>query len=353
MDIFEKYNIRPVTLFKSAGALLVGLVVVLFAVQMIGGTVRPFLADTRIGLQNVVPGIFGGDAVSESGAPSYGGKGGNAYGMDGVDLSYRNVAGTSLPYPGVPPAGDTAEAFEVKSYDVIIESRDFLQTCASLADLKAKDYVIFQNANEHDRGCDYAFKVKNANVEEILGLLKSFDPKEFSQNTYTIQQLITDYTSEVELLEKKGKSIDETLANAIKAYDEITDVATRSQNAESLARIIDSKIQIIERLTQQRISINAQLDQLSRAKAEQLDRLAYTTFHVNVYESKFVDGEELKDSWKAAIRDFVRNINKTVQDVTINLIALMFVAMQFVLYFFILLFVAKYVWRLAVKVWKK
>lgn len=349
MDIFEKYNVRPATLLKSAGALLLGLVVVLFAVQMIGGTVRPFLADMQKGSR------FGG--ASEAMAPSYGGmgSGGAAYDMNdgGVNLSYRNVVGTSLPYPDVPPAGDNAEAFEVKSYDAIIESRDFLKTCAALADLKAKDYVVFQNANEHDRGCDYAFKVKNANVEEVLTLLKSFDPKELSQNTYTIQQLINDFTSEVEILEKKRASIDETLENAIKAYDQITDVATRTQNAESLAKIIDSKIQIIERLTQQRISINAQLEQLSRAKAEQLDRIAYTSFHVNVYENKFVDGETLKDSWKAAIRDFVQNVNKTVQDMTINLVALAFVAMQFVLYFFILLFVAKYIWRAAVKIWKK
>jgi len=213
--------------------------------------------------------------------------------------------------------------------------------------------VIFENANEHDHGCDYAFKVANANVEEILGVLNGLDPKELSQNTYTIKQLITDFTSETEILEKKRASIDQTLADAIKAYDQIKDVAIRTQNAESLAKIIDSKIQIIERFTQQRIAINAQLDQLGRAKADQLDRLVYKYFHVNVYESKFVDGEALKDSWKAAIRDFVRDVNETIQDMTINLVALLFVAMQLVLYAVVVVIIAKYVWKLVMYLWKK
>jgi hypothetical protein len=342
MDIFEKYNIRFVPTLKVIGAAVGGVLVVLFVVQMVGSTFGSVF-------QKVAPTMYRGDydngvAMSENAAGSYGGVGGG--------LSIRNTVG-SLPYPDAPVAGNDAEAFEVTSYNAIIESRDFAKTCGVIAGLKAKEYVIFENANEYDHGCDYAFKVANANVEEILGVLNGLDPKELSQNTYTIKQLITDFTSETEILEKKRASIDQTLADAIKAYDQIKDVAIRTQNAESLAKIIDSKIQIIERLTQQRIAINAQLDQLGRAKADQLDRLVYKYFHVNVYESKFVDGEALKDSWKAAIRDFVRDVNETIQDMTINLVALLFVAMQLVLYAVVVVIIAKYVWKLVMYLWKK
>ncbi len=140
---------------------------------------------------------------------------------------------------------------------------------------------------------------------------------------------------------------------AIKAYDEITALATRTQDAESLAKIIDSKIQILERLTQERININEQLDRLSRAKAEQLDRLDYTYFTINVYENTYFNGQGLKDSWKEAVREFVQNLNQIAQGLTIGFVTLILFAVQYILCFFILLVMAKYVWQFAKYIWKK
>jgi len=179
------------------------------------------------------------------------------------------------------------------------------------------------------------------------------DPKELNENTYTIKRLVDDYTSEAQILQKKMESIEKTLADAIRAYDDVTQLATRMQNVESLAKIIDSKIGIIERLTQERININAQLERLERAKAEQLDRLDYTYFSVSVLENKFVDGQSLKDSWKIEIKSFVRDINKVFQDITINLVLLLSLILQYVIYLFIILIVAKYGWQLVKYIWKR
>jgi len=157
----------------------------------------------------------------------------------------------------------------------------------------------------------------------------------------------------VDILKKKIASIEKTLADAVSAYDQVTRLATQTQNVDSLAKIIDSKIGIIERLTQERININAQLERLSRAKAEQLDRLDYTYFNVSVVENKFIDGQNLKDSWKAAIKNFVRDVNNVFQDITVNLVTLLFLILQYVIYFFIVLMVVKYGWRSVKYIWKK
>ena len=183
--------------------------------------------------------------------------------------------------------------------------------------------------------------------------LKALDPKDLSENTYTIKSQIDDFTSETEILEKKLASIDATLKSALNSYDDISAVATRNQDAASLAKIIDSKFAIIERLTLERLNISAQLERYSRTKAEQLDKLEYTYFHVNVYENKFVDGENLKDSWKASIRNFVHTVNQALQDATLNVIAFLFVIIPYIIYFFILLFIVKYIWRGARYIWNK
>ncbi len=280
-------------------------------------------------------------------------EGGN-YAVSGksMDLSTRNVMGIMPPiYGGT--TGNSAEAFEVTDYNATIETNDLDSTCGAIASWKAKDYVIFENSSTYDRGCNYTFKVEKDYVTETLAALKGLDPKELIENTRTIKNVVDDYTSQTEILQKKLAAIDQTLKNAMEAYDEITEIATKSNDASSLAKIIDSKIQIIERLTQERINVSMQLDQYARAKAQELDKLDYTYFNVAVYENKYVDGKNIADSWKQALRNFVSNINRTIQDITIGLIAFILIAIQYLIYIFILVVFAKYAWRMIRKLWKK
>jgi hypothetical protein len=285
----------------------------------------------------------------------YGSKMGYAVAPSMPELSARNVAqsrAASMPYPmpgGVP--GDNAEEFEVTQYNATIETRRIEETCGAITALKSRSDVIFENATASDRNCDFTFKVKHASVEEVLAKIKALNPKDISENSYTIKRQVDDYTKEIEVLEKKRASIDETLRSAISAYNEVTTLATRSQNAEALASIINSKISLIERLTQENININEQIDRYTRSKADQLDQLDYSYFYIHVYENKFLDGEQLVDSWKQALRDFVWNVNKVVQDLTLNLILLLAFVFQWILYAFIALIVAKYGWKFTKYFW--
>ena len=92
---------------------------------------------------------------------------------------------------------------------------------------------------------------------------------------------------------------------------------------------------------------------MNESKADQLDRLEYAYFRVDIVENKFIDGQSLKDSWKAAIKEFVRDINGVAQDITINLVAFLFFALQYAVYFFILLVIVKYGWQSIKHIWKK
>ena len=184
-------------------------------------------------------------------------------------------------------------------------------------------------------------------------MIEDLDPEELTENKYTIKNQVEDFTSETDILKKKAEVIDATLKNAVAAYDEITAIASRTQDATALAKVIDSKIQTIERLTQERLAINEQLDRLSRGKAQQLDRLEYTYFTVNIYENKYFDGQALKNSWKEAVREFFYDLNEIAQNLTIGLITFLITGVQFVLLLFILVITAKYVWRGVKKIWNK
>jgi len=341
-ETFKKLNLKPATVLKVAGVALLVVVVAAVAIRLLGSSFNSLSKQ-------------GGFGLSVSSMP--------AYDMMQVDeekslsntasLSLRNVAPSLMPPSGGGTVGDDAEEFEVTEYNAQIETRQLKNTCQTFTDLKTKDYVIFENASQSDRNCNYYFKVKNDNVKEILAVIEKFDPKELTESTYTIKKQINDFTSQEEILKNKLVSIDDTLSKAVGAYDDITILATKVQDVESLAKIIDSKINIIERLTQERINVNTQLDLLSRSKAEQLDRLEYTYFSISIVEDKYLDVENLADSWKLAIKEFVADINNVVQDITINLVALLFYLLQYAIYFLILLLVAKYGWQLVKYIWKK
>ncbi|MCD4694467.1 hypothetical protein K8R62_03875 [bacterium] len=340
MEFPKNLDLKPMNILKFVGLALVAIILIAVDFRLIGSSFTSFSGP--ISSKNMMgQGVFESDmSYSDS--------------VSSKSLSTRNVASSYTPrMDGGATMGNDAEEFEVTEYNANVETRHLDDTCTKIASLKLRDDVIFENANKYEKSCSYNFKVENKSVEEVLAIIETLDPKDLNERTYTIKRLIDDYTSEVEILKKKMISIEETLDNAVNAYDSIAVLAEETRDAESLAKIIDSKIRIIERLTQERINVNAQLERLNRSKAEQLDRLEYTYFNVYILENKFIDGENLKDSWKASVKLFVRDINKIAQDITINLISLLFLIFQYVIYFFIILIVAKYGWKFSKSIWKK
>lgn len=343
------------TPLNIAKAVAIGIVVLIFA-SFVYSFVKTSFDGMRFGfagkpMMATQAGYYGSDFDMPMMEESY-------YAGGEAGLSVRNIAGSapaSAPYPPIPSdgyaSGNTAEEYEVTEYSATYETQNKAETCTQLSGLKSYSYVIFESANDHDRGCDYRFKVEHSRVAEILNFLEGLGPKDLNENTYTIKNLVDDFTSETEVLENKRRAIDQTLEEAIAAYDNITALATANQDAESLARIIDSKIQLIERLTQQKIEINSQLDRIARAKAEQLDRLAYTYFNVSAYENRYFDGENLADSWKESVRQTIRDVNTAIQATTLGLVALLFLAVQWIVYALIVLFLARHVWNWVRRIW--
>lgn len=335
MNFLEKNNLTVGKILKMAGLTLLGVVVLVFVLSFLSSSYNSVFRK----------GVSRSSGLQVAPSYSYGlttGLGGNEMAYD-TALSIRNT--------GV--SGAKAEDFEVTEYSASIETRKLTDTCLAVSGLKKLEYVIFENSTEYDKGCNYTFKVQNTHKVEILDLIKGLDPKEITENTYTIKKQVDDYTSQIDILKKKLASIDDTLKKATSAYDEVTVLATKVQNVESLAKIIDSKINLIERLTVERMNVNAQLEKIQRSKADQMDRLEYTYFHVNIFENKLVDGKNLKDSWKFTVQAFVQNLNKVAQDITVNLVGWVFLVLQYAIYLLIVLVVVKYGWKLITYIWKK
>ena len=276
-------------------------------------------------------------------------------GMDSPELSYRNVEDSMMPpvpSPEFAPGEDT-ETYKVKEYTATFETGDVTKECEVIADLLNRDDVIFESTNEYKEGCSYNFKVKKDSVSEILTILEDLNPKYLNENAYTIKREVTDYTSEIEILEAKLAAYEATLTQSTATYDELIRLATMRGDIDALTRATDGKLALVERISMSQIEVNAQLDRINRSKAEALDRLAYSNFYVNVYENALVNGDSIKDSWIAAVQELVSDINTFVQEVSLGFVALMFMVVKFALYGVVLLYVARFGYSYARKVWSQ
>ena len=332
--MFKKFDM--VTALKISGVAIFGLLVLGLVVSLGGFAFRTAF--------NISPSYDSG--------PGYGGnyKMNQEMASAPMSLSMRNV----IPdWDDGYIAGDMAEDFEVTEYYAHIKTSHLERTCGEIKDLKAKSYVIFEESNENDNSCNFRFKVEKDREEEILEVVRGLKPEDLNINTESIKRQIDDFTSEEEILKNRLAQVEETLEQAQEAYDEVTQLATKSQDVESLAKIINDKIVLIEKLTKERLNTKTSLDRLSQMKADQLDKLKYTSFTVSVYENLIIDPQYIKDSWVKELKNFVQEFNKMLQGISVKLLSFGMKLLQVVIYLTIALLVAKYGWRGAKFVWKK
>ena len=254
--------------------------------------------------------------------------------------------GSTVTLPG------TEEDYEIRSYDVQYRSGDIERTCGEIEALRSRTVVIFERQSTHRTSCSYTFKVERASAEEILAVLEAMDPYQLSAQTQSIKRTLEHQMSEIVIQQDKLAAIEKALSEAQQSYDEIQRVATSARDTESLTRIIENKLNLIDRLTREQLNVKQRLDQLAAAQAEQRERLEYVFFQVSVMEYKVADLQQMKDQWFAAAREFVDTLNRTLQGLSLTLLIVLVKIIQYGIYILLGVFVAKYGWRLIVKIWK-
>lgn len=340
MEFFKNFDWSFKSIAKVLGVVLLGVValavgaaLISFAFRTVMNTSQSFRSDYGMTGSGYAPAMDGG------------------YYAKDMAVSESSYMPPIVPSPDY-STGTTAENFEVKTYSGTIKTRKLDKTCDTIAALKIKDYVIFENSNKNDDSCYYRFKVAKDRADEIVKIIEDLKPEILNVNVQSIKNQVEGIEDELDILKKQLASVEETLNGAQAAYDEITKLATNQKDAETLAKIIDSKLNLIERLTSQKLSIKSQIERYSQSKADQLDQLDYTFFDINVYKDLIFDWKEIKDSWKYETKVMVNNINQVFQAITLNLVTYLVRFVQGVLYLFISVLLLKFVWMGVKRIWK-
>lgn len=340
MNPFHDFDWSFKSIAKVLGVVLLGVFALTIVIALFSFSVKTvFQTGTRYNDAAYDDGYYGKIAQPEAMmAESIGGKGGGG--------------GYYMPPYSPSPTGSDAEDYEVKTFNATIKTRKLEKVCGQIADLKTRPEVIFETANINEDNCYFSFKVKKANEAEIAAFVESLKPEDNNVNVQTIKGTLESYDKQLEILENKLTSIEDTLTKSQRAYDEVTKLATQKQDVESLAKIIDSKLNLIERLSTQRIQVKEEIDRYKQGKADEADRLNYSFFNVSVTKDLILDWKQIKESWKYEMRAFVENFNGVLQGISVNLLTYFIRFVQVAIYFFLSVFLLKYGWFAVKKIWK-
>ncbi len=308
----------------------------------------PIVGDSRGGVYG-----GGGGAISESSA-QYAVYEGN------IDASYGGYGGgmpvPPFPYPipnGGYSTGADAEEYEVNEYYAEIKVDESDGVCGEITALKSRTDIIFESSRVGEDGCNVRFKTEPEAAASVLSLLESYDPVRLDTNTESIKSRVDDLIDEADILKKQLASIEATLKSSEEAYDEILRLAVEDRDSTALAEIIQAKINLIERMTSQRLAVNSALDRIATAQSGDMDRLEYVFFAVQVFEQKIFDPKQILDDWRMAARQFVQEANTLLMGLSLGILIHAILGLKIALYFFIFLIIAKYGWRFTREFWEK
>ena len=217
--------------------------------------------------------------------------------------------------------------------------------------------MVFEKAVRNDLYCNYQFKVERAHVASMVTEIENLNPEEFSAATETIKKQVVEYEGQLDILLRKQELLEIALTDAVAAYDDLRTLATAVEDVESLTKIIDSKLNTIERLTRERVNLSQQIDAIARQRAELADMIDYVYFSLRVEKYQMVDIASLKDSWVHNIRSSIANLNTTLQDLTLGVLVLLLGLVQLIIYagiiLVVVLVVAKFAWHHVRRFWEE
>jgi len=71
---------------------------------------------------------------------------------------------------------------------------------------------------------------------------------------------------------------------------------------------------------------------LARRSAEVQDRIEYVSFRLNAEKYEVIDGTALKDSWVYRTKSVFSSVNRTLQDLSLGVLELLFDLLEVVVY---------------------
>lgn len=258
-------------------------------------------------------------------------------------------------YPEPNPTGYTSglESYETTRYAVSGRIKMFDEFCSSLTALKSSAAIHFKSINQSTNNCRATLYTEEAEAERVLTTLTSFVGIEFVRNTESVTRHRQQIQSRTAILQEQLASVSRSLSMAETQFDELADFARQANDAAALSEALRFKLQNVDNLTERKINLTSQLNNLYQQAADLEERMNVVEFSVNVNRSNPILVGKYEQQWERAWQDLRDAYNDTLIGLSAFFgVFILWIVHAFV-YLLVVLVVLRGLWKFGTLLWSK
>ncbi len=288
-----------------------------------------------------------------AGIPSFS----NSLGRDAMmDESMVMEAESSYYYPPVPtPDGYTSglESYETTSYNVTARTKDFDALCGAVAGLKADPQIHFRTITSNLNNCYATFFVAEEKVESVLATLTGYRGVEVNRNTESVTRHKQQLESQTAILQQQLARVDSSLTAAQAQLDRLNQVFNSSDEVTRLSSEVTKSLQYIDQLTERKIRLISQLDDIYQQSADLAERMAVVQFDVRIARATPIVIDKYERQWDQAWEELKDTFTETLIGLTAFFGIFLLWVIRIGLYLLVLIVLGRGLWKFGEVVWKK
>lgn len=267
----------------------------------------------------------------------------------------ESMVSSYMPTPSPEPNGYTSglEKYETASYSVTAKTREFDAFCATLAELKASPDIDFKNLNSATNYCRATFYTDEANAPSVVAALQQFSGVDVSRSVVSVTRHRQQIESRSAIITQQLASVNRSLAIAETEFDQIAAFARTQNDAETLAETIREKLNLIEMLTQRKISLTSQLDNIAQQAADLDERIDVVEFYVSANRLTPVVIGEKERKWEMAWKELSDTFTDTLIGLTAAFGVFLLWVVRITLYLLVVLLAIRGLWKFVQFIWKR
>jgi hypothetical protein len=259
-----------------------------------------------------------------------------------------------LPTPSPAPGGyiSNLERYETTDYTIDGRTSAFDELCSLLTQLKADPRYEFQYLASDRDSCRGAFFVRDTEAATAVDQFGRFEELMITRTTQSVTRHREQLQGQTTIVRQQLANVERSLAAAEVDFDEIAAFARTNNDASTLSKALREKLSLIDDLTNRRIQLTSQLDQLYQSARELEDRINRTQVTVNLTRAFADDPGRASRAWEAAWRELRETADDTLIGVTAVFGIYLLWLVRLTLYGVVLLLLLRLLWKLVQWLWR-
>ncbi len=280
------------------------------------------------------------------------------YGGTAANRSYdavEEIAYAPSYMPATSPDGYTAglESYETTSYHVSGKTKQFDELCQTVANLKSDPTIHFKSINTSTNYCQANFYVEDEQVGSVVSALSGYKGIELTRDTSSVTRHKQRLQSRTTILQQQLARVEETLLSAEAQLDRLNSRFHTTDEVVDLSSEVTKSLRFIDEMTNKKINLISQLDNVYQQSADLEARMNVTEFSVSVSRSNPIYPNKYENKWEQAWEDLRDTVNEALIGITAFFGIFLLWVLRVSVYLLVVIIILRLFWKFVKLVWGK